>query len=165
MKKYKAMLMIRAHYSSYRLTWDRVVHIRQLSVSFQSKNHSNIFLICHLSVFDVSHINPCRQPTWKYTSVSASFLFPWSLSLLSQKIPLRRWESAHENIMSKYSSKEKPDRLRTGGFCAAQSYHALQSKAPYPWRGLPLLSPLNTAAASSPSYLLLLFLPPPPFSF
>lgn len=85
------------------------------------------------------------------TRVSASFLFPWSFSLLGPKIPLRRRESAHENIMSKHSSTEMPGRPRTRGFGAAQSYHTLQSKAPYPWRGLPLLSPLNTAAASSPS--------------
>lgn len=72
-----------------------------------------------------------------------SFLFPWSLSLLGQKVWLRHGESAYENIMSKHGS----NRRWTLG---------IQSKAPHPWRSLTCLT--HTAAAASSSCPL----PPPP---
>lgn len=117
----------------------------QLTMTCQSKSRNNTFCVecqdlnrIQRSVSDVSHINPRQQPTWKHSSIPASFLFPWSLSLLGQKIWLRRLESAHENIMSKHGS----NRRRIGGIlCCTQSHHTLQSKAADPWRSPLLLSP------------------------
>lgn len=157
---------VKERFKENRLNSGSLLHISQPSMTCQSKNHNNTFLACQginwiqRSILDVNHINPCRQPTWKYTSISASFLFPRSLSLLGQKIWLQRLESAHENIMSKHGSEESLIDERLGGGCAAQSHHTLQSKAPNLRRSL---SPWNTAAASSLSCLLLLS--PPPLSF
>lgn len=123
--------------------------INRLCVSRCQRRFEGTFLMSATSNFvDGRSVKTCAR---------ISFLFPWSLSLLGQKVWLRHGESAYENIMSKHGLNR---RWTLGIRSCTQSQHTLQSKAPYPWRRLARLT--HTAAASSSSCPLP---PPPPVSF
>lgn len=105
-----------------------------------------------------------RRPENTRASPSHSYS-PCSLSLLGQKIWLRRLASAHENIMSKHGS----NRRRIGGDFVLHTVPSHTSKkAPFPWRSLspftlicccsiilPLLPSSSFSSSSSSSHFCL----------